>query len=442
MTVPVIDLLHAVHIDQEHRQFLSFSAAFLIIAFKETVVTAPVVQSGQHIGLVQDFQLVHRIRQLIPEEPVDQHSADADQPGFDMQLFQIFQFRIDNKVSEEVLQMMDRENEIRHIVIHHLLGKQLPFRETLTFYRFPVPDTADNFEVLFLQGIPVLVRFLLFPSVNQAQDCVPEAGIAQAAFFDFVIDFLQRFIHGSAEDHIRIGKHKIFQVGDRTDIFFTDQVLPGFIDGCATAGFPEAEHPRHSRDRIWRPALQHLLGHLHHGLAHSEKRLCGGGDGRIVVLGTKDVIISRHTHIAGHTITAFFKRLDDTDCRIIIHADDGIRQFFISFCSVIRKELFSDFLSAVRAKRAVIDPVLSARKSVPGERVFEDIDAFQAEGTDPLSCDMYKIPAFVHIDQVFYQFPERILLIIYDTVSSLLDRPHRNHRYGNRLFEDIDGFDK
>ena len=127
-----------------------------------SVVSPAVVQPGQHIGLVQVIQFLYGIRQLVPEEPVDQHRTDRNQPGLDMQLLHLVEFRIDYKISEEVLQVMHREDVVRFFVVHHLVRKQPASRKFLPLHRFSIQAAADNIECLFLQGIAVLNQFFLY----------------------------------------------------------------------------------------------------------------------------------------------------------------------------------------------------------------------------------------------------------------------------------------
>ena len=138
------------------------------VFFKKTIISAAVVQSCQHIRLVQIIQLLHRFCQLVSEEPADQNGTDGNQPGFYMQLLHFLQFRIHNEIPEKILKMVHREDEVRFFILHHLIRKQLPLPQTLPADRFPVPGSAHNVKGLFLQGIAVSNEFLLVPPVNQA----------------------------------------------------------------------------------------------------------------------------------------------------------------------------------------------------------------------------------------------------------------------------------
>ena len=123
-----------------------------------------------------------------------------------MQLLHLVEFRIDYKISEEVLQVMHREDVVRFFVVHHLVRKQPASRKFLPLHRFSIQAAADNIECLFLQGIAVLNQFFLFPSVDQAQDSVFESGFTQACLLNFVVYLINCFIHCAAQDHIRIGQ--------------------------------------------------------------------------------------------------------------------------------------------------------------------------------------------------------------------------------------------
>ena len=72
-------------------------------------------------------------------------------------------------------------------------------------------------------------------------------------------------------------------------------------------------------------AAKHAFEDFHTRLAYTEKGLRRGCKGRIVVLGTENVVISGYEHIIGNTEAFFLQRADDSDGRVVIDADDGIR---------------------------------------------------------------------------------------------------------------------
>ena len=65
-----------------------------------------------------------------------------------MKLSQLLELRVHDKISQKILEMVNREDVIGRIVVHHFRREKLAIGQALPFYGLSVQDAADYVKAL------------------------------------------------------------------------------------------------------------------------------------------------------------------------------------------------------------------------------------------------------------------------------------------------------